>query len=182
MIVDWPIDLLPSRSRAWRFDRRRRRRHDLAAHREDPVHPPDALLEVAVLDRRHGRDEQVAHRVPAEPPARPTGPVAVAREPVLEQLAHERLGVGERGDAVADVADGRDAELARAARPDEPPSSATVTIAVRLLVCSLSPRSSVDSPVPAADRDDPRAARQEPLLVDDLDERLVASSADGAGP
>ena len=32
--------------------------------------------------------------------------------------------------------------------PDEPPSSATVTIAVRLLVCSLRPRSSVDRPVP----------------------------------
>ena len=32
--------------------------------------------------------------------------------------------------------------------PDEPPSSATVTIAVRLLVCSFSPRSSADRPVP----------------------------------
>ena len=32
--------------------------------------------------------------------------------------------------------------------PDEPPSSATVTIAVRLLVCSLRPRSRVDSPWP----------------------------------
>ena len=32
--------------------------------------------------------------------------------------------------------------------PDEPPSSATVTTAVRLLVCSLRPRRSVDSPVP----------------------------------
>ncbi len=32
--------------------------------------------------------------------------------------------------------------------PDEPPSSATVTTAVMLLVCSLSPRSSADSPVP----------------------------------
>ena len=32
--------------------------------------------------------------------------------------------------------------------PDEPPSSATVTTAVRLEVCSFSPRSSVDRPVP----------------------------------
>ena len=32
--------------------------------------------------------------------------------------------------------------------PDEPPSSATVTIAVRLLVACLSPRSRVDWPVP----------------------------------
>ncbi len=32
--------------------------------------------------------------------------------------------------------------------PDEPPSSATVTTAVILLVTSLRPRSSVESPVP----------------------------------
>ena len=32
--------------------------------------------------------------------------------------------------------------------PDDPPSSATVTIAVMLLVCSLRPRSSVERPVP----------------------------------
>ena len=32
--------------------------------------------------------------------------------------------------------------------PDEPPSSATVTIAVRLLVCCFSPRSRFESPVP----------------------------------
>ena len=32
--------------------------------------------------------------------------------------------------------------------PDEPPSSATVTTAVRLLVCSLSPRRRADRPVP----------------------------------
>ena len=32
--------------------------------------------------------------------------------------------------------------------PDDPPSSATVTTAVRLLVTSLRPRSRVDMPVP----------------------------------
>ncbi len=32
--------------------------------------------------------------------------------------------------------------------PDEPPSSATVTTAVMLLVCSLRPRKRTDSPVP----------------------------------
>ena len=57
--------------------------------------------------------------------------------------------------------------------PDEPPSSATVTIAVRLLVCSLSPRRSVDRPVPPPIATIARAAGQEPLLVDELDERLV---------
>ena len=46
--------------------RRRRHRHDLAAHRQDAVDLPDRLLEVAALDRRHRGDEEVAHRVPAE--------------------------------------------------------------------------------------------------------------------
>ena len=32
--------------------------------------------------------------------------------------------------------------------PDEPPSSATVTIAVRLLVCSFIPRRNAERPVP----------------------------------
>jgi hypothetical protein len=36
--------------------------------------------------------------------------------------------------------------ISRRSRPDEPPSSATVTIAVRLLVCSFSPRSRVERP------------------------------------
>ena len=44
--------------------------------------------------------------------------------------------------------------------PDEPPSSATATIAVRLLVCSLSPRRIVDWPVPPPIDDDPRPARR----------------------
>src|SRR4029079_10164632 len=73
--------------------------------------------------------------------------------------------------------------------PDEPPSSATVTIAVRLLVCSFRPRSSVDRPVPppmatilgsrrrapvaAAEGDDARAAGEEPLLVDDVGDRRL---------
>ena len=68
----------------------------------------------------------------------------------------------------------------RAATPDDPPSSATVTIAVRLLVCSLSPRSSVDSPVPPpiATIRGPRARK---LLVDQLDQRLVRRRPRGTG-
>ena len=58
--------------------------------------------------------------------------------------------------------------------PDEPPSSATVTTAVRLEVCSLRPRSSVESPVPPPIATIARAAGEEPLLVDDLDHRLLA--------
>ncbi len=46
--------------------------------------------------------------------------------------------------------------------PDDPPSSATVTTAVRLLVCSLRPRSRVDSPVPppSATTRGPRARKR----------------------
>ena len=56
--------------------------------------------------------------------AEPAGAVArrVAARPASpgkrywSSLAHQRLGVGQRHDAVADVADRRDAELLRAAR------------------------------------------------------------------
>ena len=50
--------------------------------------------------------------------------------------------------------------------PEEPPSSATVTMAVRLPVYSLRPRRSVREAGAAADRDDLRAAAQEALRVD----------------
>ena len=40
--------------------RRRGDGEDLAANGEDAIHPPDAFLEVAALDRAHRRDEQVA--------------------------------------------------------------------------------------------------------------------------
>ena len=53
------------------------------------------------------------------------------RESVLHELGHERLGIGEGGDAVADVAGRHDPELlAQAAAA--PPSSATATTAVML--------------------------------------------------
>ena len=112
---------------------------------------------------RQRRDEQVAERVAAEtrPRAR-----ALVREPVLEQAGHGRLGVREGRDAVADVAHRRRCPSSSRSLPDEPPSSATVTTAVMLLVSSLRPRSSVDWPGAAADGHDPRAARQRALLVD----------------
>ena len=57
--------------------------------------------------------------------------------------------------------------------PLDPPSSATATTTVRLLVCSLRPRSKVDRPStpPIATIRGPRARKA--LLVDELDERLV---------
>ena len=58
--------------------------------------------------------------------------------------------------------------------PDEPPSSATVTTAVMLLVTSLRPRSSTDKPGAAADGHDARAARAQSPLIEHLGDRLVA--------
>ncbi len=98
-------DLDPAEQSSVQRDRRTGRRHDLAAHRQDPIHLADALLEVVALDRRHRRQQQVADRVAAQ------AGLTVAREAVLQQLGHQRLRVGQGGDAVADVAHRRDAEL-----------------------------------------------------------------------
>ena len=149
-------------------DRGRRDGHDLAPHGEDPVHQADAVLEVAALDGGHGGDQQVAEGVAGQ-----SGRLAGRlREPVLEDLAHQRLGVGEGHDAVADVADGRDAELVaqdagRAAVVGHGDDRGQVA---RVLLEAPQQRREAR---PAADGHDPRAAREEPLLVDQLDERLV---------
>ena len=168
-----------------------RRRHDPAAHREHAVHLAHRLLEVALLElapapraagcRRRGR-----RGPPAASPglARP-GPAGRRRtgrgvdgrrgagEAVLEQPAHQRLGVGQRHDAVADVADRRDPELG----PEHAGRAAVVgdgdhgREVGRVL---LEPAQQRREAGPAADRDDARAAGEEPLLVDDLDHRLLA--------
>ena len=83
-------------------ERHARGRQDLAAHRQDAVRLAHRLLEVAG-DRGHGGDEQVPEGVVVEPGA--------GREAVLHELGHERLGVGQGGDAVADVPGRRDPEL-----------------------------------------------------------------------
>ena len=70
------------------------RRNDLATHREDPAGLTDGVLEVSG-DLGHGGDEEVAERVPGER--------SLAAEAVLEQLGHQGLGLGERGQALADV-------------------------------------------------------------------------------
>ena len=125
-----------------------RRRDDLTTHREDPAGLADGVLEVAG-DLRHGGDEEVAERV--------AGERSLAAEAVLEELGHQRLGLGERGQALADVPGGSTRYSSRS-RPLEPPSSATVTIATMLPVYFFTPRSSADSPVPP-----PIATRRGPL-------------------
>ena len=151
MIVDWPLDDVPSRSAAWSVERRRRDRDDLPADGQDPVHPPDALLEVAALDRGHRGEQQVADGMSAE--AARLGSTGAASRPRSRGKRYRRSSLIS-GSASASAAmqlrmspTGGMPSSSRST-PDEPPSSATVTIAVRLLVCSLSPRSSVDRPVP----------------------------------
>ncbi len=179
-----PGDLGPVVEAGMEGQRRGGRGHDPAAHREDAVHLAHRLLEVAVLELHQRGEEQVADRVPAEAGARLRVPrrddVLAARrarpgtrEPVLEQAAHERLGVRERDDAVADVAHGRDAQLlaqhaGRAAVVRDGHDRGEVRGVL------LEPAEERRQARPAAQRHDPRAAREEPLLVDDLDHRLVA--------
>ena len=110
------------------------------------------------------------------PRAWPASPVRHAPpwsgEAVLEDLAHQRLRVGQGDDAVADVADRRDPELLaqdarRAAVVGDGHDRGQVAGVL------LQPAQQRRQPGPAADRDDPRAAGEEPLLVDQLDQRLV---------
>ena len=155
------------------------RREHLAADRKDAVHLAQALLEVTALDRRHRRDQDVANRVAADRPAAGRGGIGrAAREAILEQLAHQRLGIGERGDAASDVPDRRDAQLlaqdpGRAAVVGDRDDRGQVA---RVL---LEPAQQRREPRPAADRDDPRPAREKSLLVDQLDEGAAFGRAEG---
>ena len=98
-------DLRPVAQPRVQRHRRGGRRNDLTSNRENAVHLADALLEVVPLNRRHGRQEQVADGVPAQARFPVTG------ESVLQELAHQWLGVRQRDDAVANVPDGRDPQL-----------------------------------------------------------------------
>ena len=83
-------------------------REDGATHVEDAAGLADGRLEVPG-DVGHGDDEEVAEGVALEPIA--------GAEAVLEEARHERLGLGQGGQALADIAGGDDAEvLAEASR------------------------------------------------------------------
>ena len=124
-------------------------RDDLATHRQHAVQLAHGLLEVAALDGGQRREQQVADRMAARPPA-------------LADRRRVGVSTGNRYWSSSLISGSASASAAMQLRmsptggmpssvrntPDEPPSSATVTIAVRLLVCSLSPRRSVDRPVP----------------------------------
>ena len=169
MIGDWPSTTSRRRAGVER-QRRRRDRHDLAAHGEDPVHLADALLEVAALDRGHRREQQVADGVPGQAAAtRPSAPAGKrywssslisgsASASAAMQLRMSPTGgmpelLAQHARRAAVVGDGDDRGQ----------------VAGVLLEAAQQRR----QPGPAADRHDPRPAREEPLLVDHLDERLV---------
>ena len=114
MIEDWPSTTRPSASSGVERQRRpamtgttwpRTARIRLIRRTPSSKSPPST----AVIAARS--------RLPTACPPRPVAsPSAVVGEAVLEQVAHERLGIGEGGDAVADVPDRRDAEARRGAR------------------------------------------------------------------
>ena len=110
---------------------------------------------------------------------RPVLEAPEAREAVAEEVAHERLRVGQRGDAVPDVADGRDAELLaqRAGRAAVVGHGHDRGEVARVLLEAAQERREAG---PAADRDDPRPAREEALLVEDVGERPLLVRAGAA--
>ena len=154
-------------------ERRRRDRHDLAAHGQDAIDPTDALLEIAALHRSHRGEQQVAHRVPRE--AGRLGPSAASAatgKRYCSSSPHERFGVREGRDAVADVAHRRDPEL-RAQHAGRAAVVGHGDHRRQVARVFLEPAQQGRQTGPATDRDDPRSPREEPLLVDDLDQRLV---------
>jgi len=114
--------------------------------------------------------------VAAERPATRRRWVAgAAGEAVLEQLAHQWLGVSECGDAAPNVANGRDPELlaqdaGRTAVVGDRYDGGQVA---RVL---LEPAQQRREPGSAADRDDPWTLGQEPLLIDEFHEGLMANA------
>ena len=170
MTVDWPTTSCPSCSLACRVSGVAdtgttcpRTARILLIRRTPSSKSPSSTAVMAAMSR-------LPIACPASP--WPSPPDALVREPVLEHAVHHRLGVGERRDAVADVANGRDPELGsehagRAAVVGNGDDRGEVA---RVL---LEPAQQCRQPGPAADRHDPRPARQEPLLVDDLHQRVA---------
>ena len=125
-------------------------RQHLTPHLEHVRRLAHGVLEVA-RDLGHRGDEQVAEAVSLEP--------AVLGEPVLEEAAHHRLVVGQRHQAVAQVA-GREhahvaAEPARAAAVVRHGHDGGEIAGLRLEAAEQR-----GQPVASADGDDARPARQ----------------------
>ena len=146
--------------------------NDVSSHRQDAVHVPDRLLEVATVDRVHGRDQEVSHGVAGEGSF-------VLREAVLEQLRHGGLRLGERREAVPDIPDRGDPQLLAKA------AAGTAIVRHRhdggdvrgVLLQAPQKRREAGS---APDRDDPWPAGQQPAPVHEVDERLLGALGERA--
>ena len=103
---------------------------------------------------------------------------SLTAEAVLEELGHQRLGLGERGEALADVA-GREHSILLA----QPAARAAVVgdgddrddVAGVLLDASEQRR----EPGAATDRDQARALGEEPVLVELFGESAVGAASSG---
>ena len=143
-----------------------RRGQDPPAYREDARRFRDRGLHAAG-DLGHGGNEQVAERVAGHAHA---GAVV---EAVLEELRDQGLGIGERGDAVADVAGGDDVQVAT-----QPTARSAVVgdgddrrEVGRVL---LQAAQQVRQTGAAAEGDDARASVTRAVLVDEVHEVALA--------
>ena len=120
-------------------------------------------------DVGHGHDEEVSERVPIKPVTR--------AEAVLEEARHQGLGLGECGQALADVARGDDAEVLAQA------SGGAAVVGDRddggeVAGVLLESAEEHGEARPATDGDDAGTAAEHPLGV----ERLGHAPVLGAGP
>ena len=165
-----PVDDRAVRQPGVERERRRRDGHDLAADGEDPVHQPDAVLEVAALDRGHRRDQQVPERVPGEPAGllRPASRgKRYWRTSLISGSASARATMQLRMSPTGGMPSSLAQDAGRAAVVGDGDDRGQV--AGVLLEAAQQRR----QPRPATDRHDPRPAREEALLVDELDQRLL---------
>ena len=169
MIRDWPFSCRAVDQLRVERQRLGRDRHHLAAHREDPVGQPDALLEVA-RDVRERRDEQVAERVATDARRR-------SRRSVGNRYWSRRVMVGSASASAAmqlrmsptGAMPSSCAELARRAAVVGDRDDRGDVAGVLLEAAQQGRQAGA-----AADGHDARAARERALLVHQLDERLGA--------
>ena len=163
-MATWPCSMPPRFQDGAQVERHAGGRQHLAAHRQHAVRLAHRLLEVAG-HRGHGRDEQVAEGVVVE--------AGAGREAVLHELRHQRLGIGQGGDAVADVARRHDPQLL------PQPAARSAVVGDRhdggdVGRVALQAAQQGGQPGAAADRHDPRPAREVALGVEHLHHRVAA--------
>ena len=139
-----------------------RSRQDLTLDGQDLRRLAQGRLDIA-RDLRHRCDEEVAEGV--------AGKLALAFEAILEELLHQRLGIGQRDETVAQVARRDDAEVLAQ------PAGRAAVIGDRhdsrdVRGRSLDAAQEHGEAVAAANDGDVRPLAEAALLVDDVDEAL----------